>query len=73
MVSGPSGSGKTTICRRLAEHSRVTLAISATTRPRRANEIDGRDYYFLTRGEFERRIRDGEFVEYNEVFGNDVL
>ena len=73
VVSGPSGSGKTTIVSRLAEDPRVDLAVSATTRPRRQGEVDGEDYYFLSREEFQRRIDAGEFVEYNEVFGNGNL
>ncbi len=71
VVSGPSGSGKTTLCRRFSEtDSSATYAISATTRPPRAGEVDGVDYFFLNREAFEARIRDGEFLEYAEVHGN---
>jgi guanylate kinase len=73
VVSGPSGCGKTTICRRLAAHDKVDLAVSATTRPKRPQEVHGKDYFFLSREEFEARLDRGEFVEHNEVFGNDVL
>ena len=73
VLSGPSGVGKTSICKRLAEDERVVLSVSATTRPPRPGEVHGREYFFLTREEFEEKIRRGEFVEYNEVFGNGVL
>lgn len=73
VVSGPSGSGKTTIVERLADDPRVEVAVTATTRPRRPGERDGVDYHFLSREEFEDRIRRGEFLEYNEVFRNGHL
>lgn len=69
VVSGPSGSGKSTICRALAEAPAVVLSVSATTRPPRPGEVDGRDYRFLTREAFLRGVEAGEFVEYAEVFG----
>ena len=71
MVSAPSGGGKTTICRLLARRNpHFRFSVSATTRPRRPGEKDGVDYFFLSRKEFERKIRDDEFLEYEEVFGN---
>ena len=70
VVSGPSGSGKTTLCRRLADSGEVRYSISCTTRAPRPGEMDGRDYHFLTRGEFERRLAAGDFVEHAEVHGN---
>jgi guanylate kinase len=72
ILSGPSGSGKTTIVDRLVDEAPVTLikAISATTRPPRNREVDGRDYYFLTDEEFRRRIGNNEFVEVAEVFSS---
>lgn len=73
VLSGPSGSGKTTIVERLERDPRVTVAVTATTRPKRRNEQDGVDYYFLTRSEFQARIERGEFVEWNEVFRNGHL
>jgi guanylate kinase len=73
VLSGPSGSGKSTICRRLSQHGSVTFGISATTRPRRTGEVEGKDYFFLTRKTFLDKVKNGEFVEYNEVFDNDVL
>lgn len=72
VLSGPSGSGKSTVVNRLVASSPVPMikAVSATTRPPRVGEIDGKDYYFLSDEEFERRRLAGEFVEYAEVFGS---
>lgn len=69
ILSGPAGAGKTTIVKRLLAESPVPLemSISATTRPPRPNEVDGRDYYFLSREEFLRRRDAGEFIEWAEV------
>lgn len=72
ILSGPSGSGKTTVVRELLELSepRLELSVSATTRPPRTGEIDGKDYHFLSPDEFQRRKAAGEFLETFEVFGN---
>jgi len=70
VISGPSGSGKSTICKRLLEDPRVVFSVSATTRAKREGEVDGRDYHFLSRDEFKRRVERGEFIEHAEVFGN---
>jgi guanylate kinase len=72
VLSGPSGSGKSTIVNRLVNRAPVRLvkAISATTRPPRAGEAEGQDYYFLAPADFERRRLAGEFLEYAEVFGS---
>jgi len=69
VLSGPAGSGKTTIVQRLLRESPVPLvmSVSATTRLPRKGEVDGRDYYFIPPGEFERRRRNGEFLECAEV------
>lgn len=69
IVSGPSGVGKTTICRQLTERLDAFLSVSATTRPRRENEVDGRDYYFIPREQFEEDIRQGRCLEYAKVYG----
>jgi guanylate kinase len=69
IVSGPSGVGKTTICKRLTERLNAFLSVSATTRPRRDNEVHGRDYYFISREEFERNIAEGRCLEYAKVYG----
>lgn len=70
VFSAPSGSGKTTIVRHLLEQSKLPLAfsISATTRAPRGNEKNGIDYYFLSKEEFEQKIREGAFLEYEEVY-----
>ncbi len=71
ILSGPSGSGKSTVVNRLLASSPVALhkAVSATTRPPRAGELDGVDYYFLTPAEFENKRAGSEFVECAEVHG----
>jgi guanylate kinase len=69
IVSAPSGAGKTTIVRHLlGEGLGLEFSVSATSRPMRANEVDGKDYFFLSVDEFKGRIRAGEFVEYEEVY-----
>ncbi len=70
IVSGPSGVGKSTICRAVVERTGASLSLSMTTRPKSAVEIDGQDYRFVSRAEFERRIEKDEFLEYADVFGN---
>ena len=72
VMSGPSGSGKSTIVNRLIAQSPIKLVkmVSATTRPPRAHEVDGEDYYFLSLDEFQRRKVDGQFVEFEEVFAS---
>jgi guanylate kinase len=67
IVSAPSGAGKTTIVRHLLGEG-LEFSVSATSRPMRANEVDGKDYFFLSVDEFKGRIRAGEFVEYEEVY-----
>jgi guanylate kinase len=71
VLSSPSGGGKTSIARQLlAARPDVGYSVSATTRPARAGEQDGRDYHFLARNEFERRVAAGEFVEHAAYGGN---
>ncbi len=71
IVSGPSGSGKSTVVQRLLGESELPLAlsVSATTRPPRAGEENGRDYIFLSDEEFQAKRQLGEFLECKEVFG----
>jgi guanylate kinase len=65
VVTGPSGAGKGTLIRALLKRlPELEVAVSATTRLRRAGETDGRDYYFLADGEFARRVAAGEFLEH---------
>ncbi len=65
VVTGPSGAGKGTLIKGLVERIPVLeVAVSATTRPQRPGEVDGREYWFLTDEEFERRVQAGDFLEY---------
>ncbi len=69
IFTAPSGAGKTTIVRHLLDRfPQLAFSVSATTRPPRVGEVDGRDYHFLTPAEFARRVAAGEFVEYEEVY-----
>ena len=70
LVSGPSGSGKTTLCRKLAREGEAHYSISCTTRHPREGEVNARDYYFLSRKEFESEVADGNFLEHAEVHEN---
>ncbi len=71
VVSGPSGAGKSTLIRAaLDEVPRLAYSVSATTREPRPGEVDGRDYVFLTREEFERWIDEDRFLEWAEYSGN---
>lgn len=70
LVSGPSGSGKTTLCRQVAREGEAHYSISCTTRSPREGEVNGRDYYFLSREEFEADVAAGNFLEHAEVYGN---
>jgi guanylate kinase len=71
ILSSPSGGGKTTIARMLQRRrSDIGYSVSCTTRAPRPNEVHGRDYYFLSREEFERLRAEGEFAESAEVHGN---
>lgn len=70
VFSAPSGSGKTTIVRYLLaqEELRLDFSISATSREPRGNEIDGKDYYFLNLHDFKQKIKNDEFLEWEEVY-----
>ena len=69
IFSAPSGSGKTTIVRHLLNtFPNLGFSISATTRKKRSGEIDKKDYYFLTRNDFELKIKQNEFVEWEQVY-----
>ncbi len=69
IFSAPSGAGKTTIVKHLLSIiPEISFSISCTTRPKRENETDGKDYYFLTEEEFKTKITNKEFIEYEEVY-----
>ena len=70
VFSAPSGSGKTTIVRHLLKKKELNLefSISATSRERRGNEVDGKDYYFLSFEDFKKKIKNDEFLEWEEVY-----
>lgn len=72
VLSAPSGAGKTTLCQRLlAQHpDQLILSVSTTTRLPRGTEREGVEYFFVTPGEFQARIKKGEFAEWAEVHGN---
>ena len=71
VLSGPSGAGKGTLLAHLfANRPECVFSVSATTRPQRTGEVDGREYHFLDRATFERRRDAGEFLEWAEVHGN---
>jgi len=71
VLTGPSGVGKGTLLRHLRQrHPNLQLSISATTRAPREGEVDGRDYYFLDRADFEAKIAAGDLLEWAEFAGN---
>jgi guanylate kinase len=71
VLSSPSGAGKTSISRRLlAEETGIVMSVSATTRPPRPGEVDGKDYYFYDQETFARMIANNEFLEHATVFDN---
>jgi guanylate kinase len=71
VLSSPSGAGKTTLARRLLESDpEISLSVSVTTRPKRPNEVDGRDYTFVTPEKFAGMAAKDEFFEHAVVFGN---
>jgi len=72
VLTGPSGAGKDAILAELsARAERYHIAVNATTRPPRAGERNGADYHFVTQEEFQRMLRDGEFLEHAQVYGQE--
>src|SRR3954471_8329124 len=70
-ICSPSGAGKTTLTRELLRSfSRLTFSVSCTTRKPRVTEVDGRDYFFIDKEEFQKRVAAGAFIEWAEVHGN---
>ncbi len=69
VVSAPSGTGKTTLCTHVRQTPDLVYSISCTTRPIRPGEKDGVDYFFLSKAEFEKRMKAGEMLETADVYG----
>ena len=69
VVSAPSGAGKTTLCNALRQTRDFVYSVSCTTRDARPGEIEGEDYYFISKEEFARRVEAGEFLEHATVHG----
>ena len=70
ILSSPSGAGKTTLVKLLSEKNNFNISVSHTTRKPRPNEINGKDYFFVSDKEFKRLIKNQEFLEYAKVFDN---
>lgn len=71
VITAPSGAGKTTIVREIMKQlPGLKFSVSATTRQKREKEVEGQDYYFITRNEFDQKVKQNEFIEYEEVHGN---
>lgn len=71
VISGPSGAGKGTICKRFMEKNKdVMLSVSATTRSPRAGEVEGINYFFMSKEQFVEKIESNDFLEYAEVYDN---
>ena len=70
VLSSPSGAGKTTLVKKIAQKNNFKISISYTTRKPRTNEVDGKDYFFISEEEFKNLINNQEFLEYAKVFQN---
>lgn len=72
VIAAPSGAGKTTIVNEILKlNPEISFSVSATTRKKRAGEIDGKDYFFFTKDEFRNKIAKNELVEYEVIFNED--
>ena len=70
IISGPSGVGKSTVCAELVKRTGAFLSVSTTMREQGEGEIDGQTYHFITKEDFEQKIKEEYFLEYANVFGN---
>ncbi|MCG4578939.1 guanylate kinase [Clostridium cochlearium] len=70
VISGPSGTGKGTVCKELLKNNNFWFSVSATTRAPREGEVHGKNYYFMTKEQFQDKIEENDFLEYAEVYGN---
>ena len=70
ILSSPSGAGKTTLVKKISKNRNFLISISHTTRRPRPNEIDGKDYYFTSKNNFQKLIKKKNFLEYAKVFDN---
>lgn len=70
VISGPSGTGKGTVCKELLKSNNFWFSVSSTTRNPREGEVHGENYYFMNKKEFENKIKENDFLEYAEVYGN---
>lgn len=71
VICAPSGTGKSTLIARLkADHPELEWSISCTTRPMREGEVNGKDYHFITKSEFETQIKENQFIEWAQVHSN---
>ena len=70
VVSAPSGAGKSTLLNAIRPEADFVYSVSCTTRAPRAGEVDGEDYHFLTRADFDRRVDAGDFIEHADVHGH---
>lgn len=76
IISSPSGGGKSTICNMIMQNDRsplfgkVEFSTSVTTRSKRSHETNGKEYHFVTKNEFQAMVKDGDFLEWAEIFGN---
>ncbi len=70
ILSSPSGAGKTTLVKLISENKNLYTSVSHTTRPPRPNEIDGVDYFFINKNQFQKLINENKFLEHAKVFNN---
>ena len=70
IFSSPSGAGKTTLVKKISKNKNFSVSVSHTTRTPRQYEINGKDYYFISKNNFKKLIKKGEFLEHAKVFNN---